>query len=191
VTHKRAATHTATHCNNSYAKWFTNALPFTNGSCNLYAVAQRIDCVLQCIAVCRSVLQLIFLYIYAEVQLIHSVLEYVEVCCRVLQCVAVDVPLFLCKGANDWLCVAVRWSMLQCVVLCCIECSIIHMSRRNWLTPCCSVLQCVAINVPLYVCRGATHRLDVQVCCCVWQFVAVWCSVFQCASAFCSVFPYM
>jgi len=91
---------------------------------------------LQCVAVCCSMLQI------PRPQVCCSVLQYVAVCCSVLQCVAVCCSVLQMStefeksvsgggGGKRKLrgskCVAVRCSALQCVAVCC------------------SVLQCVAV----------------------------------------------
>jgi len=67
--------------------------------------------VLQCVAVCCSVLLCVVVYC--------SMLQCVAVCCSVLQCVAVWCSVLQC--------VAVWCSVLQCVAVCC---SVLHCTQR-------------------------------------------------------------
>ena len=101
---------------------------------------------LQCVAVCCSVLQCVaafcsvlqrFAVWTSEIveflagQAIENVLQCVAVCCSVLQCVAV-----CC-------------SVLQCVAACC--------SALQRVAVCCSVLQCTAVR-----CRVSDRRTQLQ-----------------------------
>ena len=110
---------------------------------------------LQCIAVCCSVLQRVAVYRspliawsipkatpFAAVYC--SVLQYLAVLSNALQCVAVG-----CSGLQ---CVAVCCSVLQCVAVCCsvslIDNFVFDPKRHRLLqcvAVCCSVLQCVAV----------------------------------------------
>jgi len=108
--------------------------------------------VLQCVAVCCSVL------------------PCVVVCCRVLQCVAVCCCATFWRNTDAYVwrrqsfirvtrlihvcgmtypcvveCVAVCWSVLQCVAVCC--------SVLQCVAVCCSVLQCVAWHIHVSVTR--------------------------------------
>jgi len=82
---------------------------------------------MQCVAVCGSVLQ------------------YIAVCCSLVQCVAV------CGSVLQY--VAVCCSLVQCVAVCCIVlqcvavfCSVLQYgSMLQCLAVCCSVLQCVSV----------------------------------------------
>jgi len=98
---------------------------------------------LQCVAVCCSVLQCI-LSLKADVQTYNDVAKIfrcVAVCCSVLQRVAV-----CC-------------SVLQCVAVCCSACCLSKLMFRVIITVprfsgvlqrvvvCCSVLQCFAVHI--------------------------------------------
>jgi len=103
------------------------------------------ESVLQCVAVCCSVLQCVA----------DSVLQCVAVCCGVLRCVAVCCSVLSsaadsCVAEGVLRCVAVCFSVLQCVAVCC--------SVLQCVAVCCSVLQSVAVCC--------------NVCCSVLQFVA-------------------
>ena len=92
--------------------------------------------VLQCVAVCCSVLQCVVVPVggnshVAWVAVFCSVLQCVAVCCRVLQCVVVPVG-----GNSHVACVAVCCRVLQCVTVCC--------RVLQSVAVCCSVLQCLA-----------------------------------------------
>jgi len=104
------------------------------------------------------------------------VLQCVAVCCSVLQCVAAEakssqqsiklcstcVCVAVCCNVLQW--IAVRCSALQCVAVCC---SVLQLRQRHKHIPQNSaapvyVLQCIAMRVAVYV----------AVCCSVLQFVA-------------------
>ena len=104
------------------------------------------QCVLQCVAVCYSLLQCAVVLFAATTSWSYScttvrcsVLQCVAVCCSGLQCVAV------CCGVccNVLQCVAVRCSVLQC-----------HLQQQKpgrtlalrCVAVCCGVLQCVAVS---------------------------------------------
>ena len=92
-----------------------------------------IDKLLQCVAMCCSVLQCAC---KGETECIDKVLQCVTVCCNVMQCVAVCCSVLQC--------VAVCCSVLQCVA----EWISSHRAPRPSLFQnpvCCSVLQCVAV----------------------------------------------
>jgi len=110
-----------------------------------------LQCVLQCVAVCRSVLQC------------------GAVCCSVVQCTAV------CCSASQ--CVAVCRRVLQCVAVCCSvwQCVAACCSMLQCVAVCCSVLQCVAVFA-----MSCSVLQCVAVCCSVSQCVAVCRSVLQC-----------
>jgi len=70
----------------------------------VFDLRQRsITCMLQYVAVCRSILQ--------HAPVCCSTLQYVAVCCSMLQCVA--------AYCNVLQCVAGCYSVLQCVAVCC------------------------------------------------------------------------
>jgi len=90
------------------------------------------DCwgtVLQCVAVCCSVLQSCVVVSYKTSRL-QEFPETIEVlCCSVLQCVAVCCSVLQC--------VAVCYCAVYCAAVCC--------SVLQCVAVCCSVLQCVAV----------------------------------------------
>jgi len=98
--------------------------------------------VLQCVAVCCSVVQCLPVELDMCVQatfpqcfpkfprtLPEYVLMCVDVCCNLLQCVTVCCSVLRC--------VTVCSSVLQCVAVC--------LSVLRCVAVCCSVLQCVAV----------------------------------------------
>ena len=122
---------------------------------------------LQCVAVCCSVLQGVAacsnvssrlniqgnsgVCVVAFVECCR-VLQFVAVCCRVMLCVEVCcsvlkrqlVPQFTTENVCDnGMCVAVCCSVLQCATLCCsvLQCVTVCYSVLQSITVCCSVLQ--------------------------------------------------
>ena len=117
---------------------------------------------LQCVAVCCSVLQC--------GAVCCSVLQCGAVCCSVLQCVAVCCSVLQC--------VAVCCSVLQCAAVCC------NVLKR--VAVCCHALQCVAGCCR--VLQGVAARYSVMlqcvaICCSVLQCNAVCRNALQCDSA--------
>ena len=122
---------------------------------------------LQCVAVCCSVLQRVALNILSTITGAHAVENACIVCCSVLQCVAV-----CC-------------SVLQCVAVCCSACTItgahtienaymMCCSVMQCVAVCCSVLQCVAVCCSTYTITWARTVENVWiVCCSALQRVAV------------------
>jgi len=107
--------------------------------------------VLQCVAVCCSVWQCVY----------HSVMQCVAVCCSVLQ---------LCCSTLQYI---VVWhpkmsdkTALQCDKTRAVGCSCVAV--------CCSTLQCVAAR---YLKIKQDEGSVLQLCCIVWQYVAVCCKV--------------
>ena len=91
--------------------------------CSVCAVClQCVHSVLQCVAVCHSVLQ--YDSVLQCVEICYSVLKFVVVCCS-------DLLLHQRHSHPRHLCVAVCCSVLQCVAV-----------RRRMLQVCCSTLQC-------------------------------------------------
>jgi len=159
--------------------------------------------VLQCVAVCCSVLQCVadtkaihqwcliwntVMSTWLCVAVCHSVLQCVAVCCSVLQIrrpctsdVSYDIPLWAPGCVLQ--CVAVCCSVLQCVAVCCrYEDHIpgLYKWRLKGKTVSWSVLECVG------VCWSVLRVLQcVAVCCIVLQCVAVCCSVLQCVAVCC------
>jgi len=82
-------------------------------------------------------------------------------------------------------CVAVYYTELQCVVVCCsvmqfyIPLQLAEVPRSNASLSPVSVLQCVAMCCSVLQC--------VAMCCSVLQCIAVCCSVLQCVAVCCSV----
>ena len=118
---------------------------------------------LQCVAVCCSVLQCVAVCFWLVIKttrgslrcftmlhcvaVCYSVLQCVAVCCSVLQCVAVRV----CHTTN-WgsphccaVLIAVCYSVLQCVAVCCDKDDSRQSTLLRWFAFYCSVLQCVAM----------------------------------------------
>ena len=91
----------------------------------------------------------LFVCCHQRLRLSHLV-DCVAVCCSVLQCVAVyRWPLFVCHhkwlGLSHWVeCVAVCCNMLQCVAVCCMVLQGVKVR--------CSVLQCVAVSCSVLQC---------------------------------------
>jgi len=169
--------------------------------------------VLQCVAVCSSVLQsgipncntLLRIFQRRRLQSVAeccsvlqgvagccNVLQRVAVCCSVLQCVAVLVPkttIFLgtflthTHHIYTYICVAVLCSVLQCVAVCC--------SELQCVAVCCSVLQSGIIFLGIFLtCTPHIYKnyvyVCVAVCCSVLQCVAVCSSLLQCFAGYCS-----
>jgi len=174
--------------------------------------AQQVTrCVLQCVAVCCSVLQRgaawcsVLQCVQCGCEFLHcslapnrsltvccSVFQRVAVCCSVLQCGCE----FVCCSLTPNRSLTVCFSVLQCVAVCC--------SVLQCVAVCCSVLQCVAVwlrvrcSVDASPCialwRPACHLLCVTGCCSVLQFVEVFterCSVLQCVAVYGLSPPYM
>jgi len=107
--------------------------------------------VLQCIAVCMSVLQRVIL-LQAQETYKQGNYWHVAVCCSVLQCVAV-----CCSVLRH---VALCCNALQCVAVCYLSCGRRGVNTsKPFATPnifarslCCSVLQCVAVCCSVLQC---------------------------------------
>ena len=129
--------------------------------------------VLQCVAVCCSVLKCVAVNSYNTAS--TSTFTIYQVCCSVLQCVAV-----CCSALQS---VAACCSVLQCVTECC--------SVLQCVAVCCSVLQCVYPTPrqpspsPHPRCSAVRCRVLQFVALCrtlsysALQFVAVHCTVLQ------------
>ena len=147
---------------------------------------RRMSCnVLQCVAVCRRVLQWVAVgcnwlnqlhhpaYQIAQFKQINRPIDIsnsytvcilrVAACCSVLQCVAACCSVLQC--------VAVCCSVLQCVAVCCCGLQCVAVG--------CSVLQCVTV--------WCNMVQGVAGCCNMLQCVAVCCSVLQCVAVCCTV----
>ena len=90
---------------------------------------------LQCVAVCRSVLRC------------------VAVCCSVLQCAAV------CRSVLQR--AAVCCSVLQCAAVCCsvLQCMTVCCSVLQRAAVCCSVLQCAAVCCSVSQCFAVYYSV--------------------------------
>jgi len=156
--------------------------------------------------------------------MLHCVLQYVAVCCSVLQLVLLlhlqASSALAIYSLPRWH--AVRCSMLHCVAMCCSVLQHVLLSRQQASIPwqyihfqdgmqgvevccgvCCSLLQCVAARIALTsasiecngnvstskVARSALQYVVVQ--CSVLQCVAVCCSVLQCVALCCSVLQHV
>ena len=113
--------------------------PFNSGlCCSVFVVCCS---VLRCVALC-SVLQF-----FAMCCSVFRVLQCVAVCCSVLQCVAVCCSVYQCVAVLSISVNAyISCSMVQCVAVCC---SVIEVCQRihqlQCVAACCSVLRCVAV----------------------------------------------
>jgi len=148
--------------------------------------------VLQCVAVCCSVLQCAFFLLLLAKKSQFQVLQRAAVCCSVLQCATVCCSVLQC--------VAACCSVLQHVaVLLNAVCILLSANGKKVSIPgvehdavCCSALLCVTVRCSalLRVTARCSVLQRVAVRCSVLQRVAVCCSVFmRCAYAvFCSVF---
>jgi len=138
--------------------------------------------VLQCVAVCCSVMQC------------------VAVCCSVLRCIAVcflhcatEKPV-VCH-VSKIKCVVVCGSVLQCVAVCCsvLQCVASPLSTLCYRQICRvsrfknKVCVCVCVCVCVGAIRGHVKGGWPPICYCVLQCVAVCCSVLQCVAVCCSV----
>jgi len=120
--------------------------------------------VVQCVVVCRIVLQCVA----------GSVLQYVAVCCGMMR-----------KRKES----AGRHSVLQFVAVCCCVLHFVAVCCRQRVAVCCSILHCVAVccRQCVAVCcsmmrkgTGSAGRHFVLQC------VAVCCSMLQCVAVYCS-----
>jgi len=122
----------------------------------------------------------------------HVVLQCVALCCSVLQRIAVWEVRYRCHDPSGCFgaTVAVWCSVLQCVAVCCCVRGTSSVPP-SLDTLCCSVLQSVAACCSGLQCAryvfSATIPRDVvlqcvAVCCSVLQCVAVCCNVLQCES---------
>jgi len=84
------------------------------------------DSVLQCVAVCCSVLKCA-----ARVAVRCSALQFVAVCCSVLQCASSDLQIALHRSVSQ--CVAVRCSAVQCGA---VRCSVLAETCKEPLMAC-------------------------------------------------------
>jgi len=137
--------------------------------------------VLQCVAVCCSMLQCV-----QCVAVCCSMLQCVAVCCSMLQCVQCVAVSMCCYCVSQpnlrlWVlhvwykCVAVCCSVLQYVAVCPVCCSVYMLllcqsAKRacvgvaRVVQVCCSVLQCVkcvAVSTCCY-CGSQQHKISIQ-----------------------------
>jgi len=123
----------------------------------------------QCVVVCRSVLQ--FVRSTSGASLLQSIAE----CCSV-QCAAVRDSLLQSVRSDVY---PVMQSDAECSSVSVLQCVAVHRSVLQYVAVCCSVLQCVAL------CCNALQY--VAVCCGMLQYLTVCCSVLQCVAMCCSV----
>ena len=88
---------------------------------------------LQCVAVCCSVLQC------------------AAVCCSMLQCVAVCCSAMLQMRVRRIVIVVQKGPVLQCVAVCVEACVAVFCNVLQHVAVCCSVLQCVATVIGVHV----------------------------------------
>jgi len=188
VTHVNESRHTC-ECVTSHV-WMTHRLVELRApkSCQAAEMAEQVkdamlqrarvrssSCsVLQCVAVCCSVLQ------YKSKTQCCNVRRYaalVAAWCSVMQR---DAVVLQCDAVccSVFQCVAVCCSVLQCVVVCC--------SVLKCVEVCCSVFQWLQCKSKMQCCNVRRYVALVAVCCSVLQCVAVCCSVLQCVAVCCS-----
>jgi len=137
------------------------------------AAVERVESVLQCVAVCCSVLQRVAVYYSVLLYILSSgVYDY-------LRSDIVDECVW-CGRWVHWECVAVCGSVWQCVafyysMLQCVQCIIIYTSHRHlWLLPI-RHSRWMCVVRPL-----SALRVCCSVCGSVLQCTAACCSVLQC-----------
>jgi len=136
--------------------------------------------VLQCVAVCCSVLQCVAVHEVMQhrhhnAYCIECHTHWTHICCSVLQCVVVCCSVLQC--------VAVRHIVLQCAAVCCstvLKVTRVEITYVAVCHICCSVLQCVAVcystvlNVTyihvLLQCQ-ICYMCECHICCSVLQRV--------------------
>ena len=99
-------------------------------------------------------------------RVLQCVLQWVAVCCSVLQCV--NRRMSLLHSTQVYVCCNACCSVLQCSVACCsvFKCRMLSSHSTQWLcveiyvAVCCNVLQCVAVCNTLQ--RHATHCNTLQ-----------------------------
>jgi len=154
------------------------------GSCNYFWVrsppsVDGVACcnVLQCVAVCCSVLQDLLAAFHAA-----STCTITPSSVRCLLSVFVCVYACVCVwwGVCEWVCVWVRVqsTFLHSLSFLSLARSLSLVCNLTCVAVCCSVLQCVAVCCSVLRC--------VAVCCSVLMCVAVRCSVLQCAAVCCT-----
>ena len=129
---------------------------------------------LQCVAMCCSVLQYVKKSRWATLKS-ETMLQRAAACCSAVQLVAVCYRVFQC--------VAACCSVLQCHV-CVAVCSVAVRVAVSFL--CCSVLQCVKKSQWAKL-KSESMLQRVAACCSVLQFVAACCGVLKCVEVWCSV----
>ena len=125
---------------------------------------------LQCVAVCCSVLQCVAVCCHhVTTKIAHSV------CCNVLQCVAVCCSVLQCVARVLHMCC----SVLQCVVVCCsvLQCVAVCCSVLQCVTVCCNVLQCLADSSAtrkFFTIRKISSASNVHTHPCTWKCMNVY-----------------
>jgi len=120
----------------------------------------------------------------------RPLLQCVAVCCSVLQWVTVSCSGLQCEtksdgrhGSDGEHCLSGddRCSVLQCVAVCCsvLQCVAVCCSVLQCAAVCCSGLQCAAVFCSVLHC--------VAVCCSGLQWVVVCCIMLYCAAVYCIV----
>jgi len=136
----------------------------------LIAVCCSVCRVLQCVAVCSSVLQ------------------HVAVCCNVVTSIRIVVLRSCHKVLLNpmYVIIAVCCSVLQCVAVCCSVLQRVALCCRllQGVATCCSVLQCRQIDPNSSVLWLSQSVVEPDVCddCCVLQCVAGCSSVLPCVA---------
>jgi len=137
--------------------------------------------VLQCVAVCCSVLQCVAEHTPSTNYWAQPLYVCRSVCCSVLQCVAVCCRTHSIDKLLSAALLCVSQYVLQCVAVCCSVCYNVLQCAAG----CCRVLQCVAVYCillqdTLHRQTSAAHKCDLYdyaaMC------VAVCCSVLQCVA---------
>ena len=154
--HKGVISRTRTHTHRYNGTEFGNDYKNTTWRVNQNNYCTQPVCcsVLQCVAVCCSVLPRIW-HIYELSQSIRittvlnwyvveccSMLQSAVVCCSVLKCVA---TMFVCVYTYMYI-----YIYMQCVVMCCSGCYSVFCSVLQCLAVSCSILQCLAATIHTY-----------------------------------------
>jgi len=118
--------------------------------------------VLQCVAVCYSVLQrytcaasmLVSMCVVCEMVVCQMMLQSVAVCCSVMQCIVGCLAVCVVACLNILQGVAVCCSVLQCVAVCCSELACKLKIEYKLLYIYTIYKLCIhIINMIIYVCR--------------------------------------
>jgi len=102
-------------------------------------------------------------------------LQCIAVCCSVLQCDLLRSPLNNVPGFKSLQCVAVCCSVLQCVAVCCrvLQCDAVCCSVLQCVAVCCSVISWDPLRITFLVQNRCSMSQCVAVCRSVSQCVAV------------------